>query len=57
MRDFAVFDKLHDSVRAAGVLRFLGILASERGDLVKARQFMELGLTANRETKRQDLSQ
>ncbi|HEY1294563.1 MAG TPA: helix-turn-helix domain-containing protein, partial [Chloroflexota bacterium] len=50
LRSLQLFEDLHDTVRAAGALRFLGLIASERADLVRARRFMEDALVATRET-------
>jgi non-specific serine/threonine protein kinase len=45
-----LFEEHHDTARASGALRFLGLLAIARGDLVGARPIMERALIASQQT-------
>jgi predicted ATPase/transcriptional regulator with XRE-family HTH domain len=45
-----LLEELHDTARAAGALRFLGLVADARADLARARSIMEQALAASRET-------
>jgi tetratricopeptide (TPR) repeat protein len=45
-----LLEELRDTARAAGALRFLGLVADARTDLARARRIMEQALVASRET-------